>query len=271
MSVALKWLALVAALAYVGVGGLLYFAQRALLFIPERARIPPAEAGLPRAQEVTLDTSDGERVIVWHVPARAGKPVVLYFHGNGGSLPWRADRFRAMTADGVGLAALSYRGYGGSTGSPSERGLLLDAAAAYAFVAGQYGSGRIVLWGESLGTGVAAMIAAAHPVARVVLESPYTAVVDIAASIYWFMPVRWLMKDPFRADRAIAKVTVPVLVLHGEQDEVIPIRFAERLYALIRAPKQFIRLPGAGHNDHDSFGAQDLVRPFIEGRSPGGR
>jgi len=263
LAAAVKWLLLLAALGYAGVGASLYLGQRWLLFVPERMRISPADAGLPQAREILLDTADGERVIAWHVPAQAGKPVILYFHGNGGSLSWRAERFRSMTTDGTGLVALSYRGYGGSTGSPSERGLMRDATAAYAFTASRYPVDRIVLWGESLGTGVAIAAAAAHPVARVLLESPYTAVVDVAASMYWFMPVRWLMKDPFRADLSVAKLTVPVLVLHGEKDRVIPIRFAERLYDMIRAPKQFIRLPAAGHNDHDSFGAQHLVRPFI--------
>ena len=97
-----------------------------------------------------LDTADGERVIVWHVPPREGRPVFLYFHGNGGSLRWRDERFRAVIADGSGLVALSYRGYGGSSGRPTETGLVEDAAAAYAFAVAQYPAERIVLWGESL-------------------------------------------------------------------------------------------------------------------------
>jgi len=112
-------------------------------------------AGLPEAQEVALDTKDGERVIVWHVPPRGEKPVVLYFQGNGGALRNRADRFGALIADGNGLIALSYRGYGGSTGRPTEAGLIADAEAAYAFAAEHYPAERIVLWGESLGSGVA--------------------------------------------------------------------------------------------------------------------
>jgi len=125
----LEWL-IVAAAAFGGLVALMYVAQRSLMYFPERLHTPPAMAGLPEAQEVALDTEDGERVIVWHLPPRGEKPVVLYFHGNGGALRNRVDRFRALIADGNGLVALSYRGYGGSTGSPTETGLIDDAEAA---------------------------------------------------------------------------------------------------------------------------------------------
>jgi fermentation-respiration switch protein FrsA (DUF1100 family) len=260
----LKWL-LVPLCFYAGVLALMYVMQRSLQYFPETARTPPAQAGLPQAEELTLDTADGERVIAWHVPASERRPVVLYFHGNGGSLRMRADRFRALSADGTGLVALSYRGYAGSTGSPTEAGLIADAEAAYRFARERYGADRIVLWGESLGTGVAVAIAAKHPVARVLLQSPFTSAADVGAAAYPFLPVHWLMKDPFYSDRRIGDVTAPVLVLHGAMDRVVPIASGERLYAMIRAPKRFARIERAGHNDHDAFGEMELVRGFISG------
>jgi fermentation-respiration switch protein FrsA (DUF1100 family) len=262
----LKWILTFALAGYLGLVALLYLAQRSLLYFPDTRRTPPAEAGLPQAEEVSLQSADGVRVNAWHVPLREGSPVVLYFQGNGGGLNLRAERFKKLTADGTGLVALNYRGYGGSEGSPSEAGIILDAMAAYDFAAGRYGADRIVLWGESLGTGVAVALAASRPVARVVLESPYSSIADVAASVYWFVPVRLLLKDTFRSDERIAKVTAPVLVVHGERDNIVRIGFGERLYELIRAPKQFIRLPNAGHNDHDSHGTQELVKPFLQGR-----
>ena len=111
----LKWL-IGALVAFGGFVALMYVAQRSLMYFPDRERISPTDAGLRDAQEVVLDTADGEKVVAWHVPPRGNKPVVLYFHGNGGALALRADRFRALTGDGTGLVALSYRGYGGSTG-----------------------------------------------------------------------------------------------------------------------------------------------------------
>ena len=151
----LKWFVIFTLLGYGAFVALLYVAQRSLQYFPERFRTAPAAAGLPEAEEVVLDTADGERVIVWHVPPRGDKPVVLYFHGNGGSLRGRVDRFRDLTADGSGLVALSYRGYGGSSGAPSEAGLVNDGLVAYAFARARYPAERIVLWGESLGSGVA--------------------------------------------------------------------------------------------------------------------
>src|SRR2546421_473096 len=169
-----KWIFIAAGAGYLGLGALMYFAQRSLMYFPERARTAPAAAGFPQAEEITLDTADGERVIAWHVPPRGDKPVALYFHGNGGALQHRVDRFQRIVAQGVGLLALSYRGYGGSTGKPTEDGLIADARSAYAFVASRYPASRIVLWGESLGSGVAIALAAEAPVGRLILDAPFT-------------------------------------------------------------------------------------------------
>src|SRR6266511_2930311 len=186
------WLVIFTLLGIGAFVGLLYVAQRALQYFPERIRTAPAVAGLPEAEEVVLDTADGERVIAWHVPPRGDKPVVLYFHGNGGSLRGRVDRFRDLTADGSGLVALSYRGYGGSSGAPSEAGLVSDALAAYAFTTARYPAEHIVLWGESLGSGVAIALAAEMPVGYLILQSPFTSAVDVGLQRYWFVPVRLL-------------------------------------------------------------------------------
>ena len=248
---------------YCGLLLLVYLGQRALQYFPERARTPPAAAGLPEAEEVVLDASDGERVIVWHIPPRGEKPVVLYFHGNGGSLRFRVDRFRALAADGTGLIALSYRGYGGSSGRPTEKGLIDDALAAYAFAAARYPASRLALWGESLGTGVAVALAAQKPVGRIVLESPFTSIADIAAQIYWFFPVRLLIKDSFRSDLLIGTVTAPFLILHGDKDSIVPIALGDQLYKLITAPKRFVRFPGAGHNELAAYGALEAAKQFL--------
>lgn len=259
----LKWLALIGIGGYLCVVTLLYVAQRSLLYIPDPVRRPPSSAGVPQAEEVLLPTPDGEQLVAWHAPPRVDQPIVLYLQGNGGGLDLRAHRFARLVQDGIGVLALNYRGFGGSTGRPTEEGLTRDAEAAFAFVHARYAAERIILWGESLGTGLAVAIAARHPVARVVLESPYTSVADVAASIYFFAPVRWLLKDQFHADARAAEVRAPVLVVHGGNDVTIPIAFGQRLYSLIRAPKQFLTLPHAGHNDHDEFGALEKVLTFI--------
>ena len=258
----IKW-GLVALLAFGGLVAVMYLLQRKLMYFPDAERAAPATVGLPTAEEVTLDTADGERVIAWYVPPRANNAVVIYFHGNAGSLAWRNERFQRITADGTGLVALSYRGYGGSSGTPTENGLLADADAAYAFAIARYPAERIVLWGESLGSGVAVALAAKRKVGRILLESPFTSAADIGASVYWYVPVRFLMKDQFRSDERIRHVTAPVLILHGTDDRVVPIAFGERLYALANEPKRLVRIPGGGHVNLDGFGAQDITRQFV--------
>ncbi|MCC7348679.1 MAG: alpha/beta hydrolase [Variibacter sp.] len=258
----LKWTAIILLAGYLVVGAAMYVFQRSLMYFPETARTPPAAAGLA-ADEILLRTHDGETLVAWHRPPADGKPVIVYFHGNAGSLRLRAERFGKLTANGTGLLALSYRGYGGSTGRPSEAGLLADAEAAYAFAAARYPAERIVPFGESLGTGVAIALAAEHPVGKLILDAPFTAAVDLAAAVYPYLPVRLLMKDQFLSRERIGQVRAPVLILHGELDRVIPIRFAERLYDLVQSPKRFVRFPRGTHVDLDSQGAQEAIRAFL--------
>jgi fermentation-respiration switch protein FrsA (DUF1100 family) len=258
----LRWLIIIA-VGYGGLVTLMYVFQRAMMYFPDPARTPPAAAGLPQAEEVVLTASDGEKLIAWHVAPRGNKPAVLYFHGNGGALNLRAARFRQVTADGTGLVALSYRGYGGSTGRPSEQGLIRDAQTAYEFATARYQPKRVVLWGESLGTAVAVALAATHEVGGLILEAPFTSAADVGAAAYPFVPVRWLIKDSFRSDLRIAKVKAPILVMHGLRDRVVPIRFGERLFKLANEPKRMVRLADGGHDDLDGYGAFDAVRDFL--------
>lgn len=260
----LKWLIGLAAVGYLGGLVVLFVAQRSMLFpIPPAARAAPVDAGFPEAQEHVLTTADGENVIVWHVPSKPGHAVILYFPGNGDFLAGRVSRFKAMTSDGTGLVALSYRGYAGSSGQPSEHGLLQDAAAAYVFTSARYEAERIVVWGFSLGTGVAVALAAEHPVGKLILEAPYTATVDVAASMLRMVPVSLLMRDQFHSDQRIARVSAPLLIMHGERDPAIPIGFGERLFALAHPPKQFVRFPEGGHDNLDNYGAIETARLFI--------
>lgn len=260
----MKSLILIAIAAYAALCALMYVAQRSLMYFPDRTRTAPSDAGLPEAKEETLSTADGERIVVWHIAPRDEKqPVILYFHGNGGALNLRAERFARLASQGFGVIGVSYRGYGGSTGSPSEDGLIADGRAAYEFAAKFYPASRIVLWGESLGGGVAIALAAEQPVAKIVLESPFTSIADVAAALYWFVPVRWLIKDPFRSDERIGNVTAPILVLHGARDNIVPIQYGERLFAMIKGPKRFVRVPEGGHNDLDRFGVVTTAAEFF--------
>jgi fermentation-respiration switch protein FrsA (DUF1100 family) len=236
------------AVLYLVALAVLYVAQRQLLYFPNSVEVAPGSVGLANAERRHLTTGDGETLLAWYIAPGAGKPLILYFHGNGGGLDLRAERFNAMAGSGVGLLAVEYRGYAGSTGTPSEAGLLADGEATYA-EARRLGfpPARIVLMGESLGSGVAVALAAGHEIAALVLDSPYSSIADVAAAKFWMFPVRALMCDTFRSDVRIASVVAPLLIVQGTKDEVIPIRLAEKLFALARAPKEFIRVEGGGH------------------------
>jgi fermentation-respiration switch protein FrsA (DUF1100 family) len=258
-----RWVLIIGVSGYVLLVAALFFGERAMLYHPIATRISPADAGLPQAEEVVLDTSDGEKLVAWHVPPREGRPVVIYFHGNAEIVAWRAKRHRATIADGTGLIALNFRGYGGSTGTPTEAGLHHDAEAAYAFAVAHYAPARIVLWGHSLGTGIAVKLAATKPVGKLILEAPYSSTADIAASLFPFVPVRWLMRDQLHSDQWIGKVHVPLLIMHGARDDAIDIRLGRRLFGLANEPKRFIAYPQGNHIDLDDYGAGAAARAFI--------
>jgi fermentation-respiration switch protein FrsA (DUF1100 family) len=225
----------------------LFFGQRKLLFRCDAAEVDPAAIGL-KAEIVRLKTEDGESLLAWSIPPVPGRPLILYFHGNAGGLDLRVERFRAIAKAGMGLLAIEYRGYASSTGSPSERGLKLDGEAAYtAAIASGVAPERIVPLGESLGSGVAVALAARHEVGALVLDSPYSSIADVAAATYWFVPVRALLRDPFRNELLIGSVKAPTLVVHGTRDAVVPIRFGEKLFGLANSPKDFWRVDGAAH------------------------
>jgi len=261
----LKLILILGVAGYLAMLGMLYARQRELLYPRDPAKADIATAGLVAAEEAIIATADGERLIAWIVPPRADKPVLLYFHGNAGNLAraGRAGRFRALTEDGTGLFAVSYRGYGGSTGSPSEEGLLQDARAAYGAAAERFGTGRLVGYGESLGTGVVLKLAAEVPLQAVVLEAPYRSTAAVAQAIYPYVPVGLLMKDQFRSEEVIGRVKVPLLVMHGERDRVIPFAQGRALYELANPPKRFLRFPDGGHEDLPQYGSLAEVRRFL--------
>jgi fermentation-respiration switch protein FrsA (DUF1100 family) len=222
--------------------------QRRFMYFPDRCLTHPAETGMSGVEQLRLTADDGERLVAWYFPPRDGYPLILYFHGNGGALVDRIPRFRMFAANGYGLLAVSYRGYGGSTGSPTQPGLIRDGEAAYREARSRgYADDRIVLMGESLGTGVAAALAATGKAAALVLDSPFSSAADAAAAHFPVLPVRWFMFDQFRSDLAIRDVHIPVLIVHGDKDSVIPIRLAKRLFERANEPKAFITVAGGRH------------------------
>ena len=143
--------------------------------------------------------------------------------------------------------------------------MIADGEAAYAFAAARYPGKQIVLWGELLGSGVAVAVAAEKPVGRVILEAPFTSAVAVAGLRYWYLPVRLLMKDQYRSDERIEKITAPVLILHGAHDHVVPFAMGERLFEETKAPKHIVKFLDGDHEDLDARGALHAVARFLAG------
>lgn len=223
-----------AVLTYAGICAAMYALQFSLQYHPDPRPMDPAIASLPDARAQTLTAADGTRIVAWWQPPRDGAaPVYLYLHGNGANLMARGGRLRQLADGGAGFLAVSWRGYGGSEGRPREQGLLDDARSAYRWLAGRAAPERIVFFGESLGTTVAVMLAAEVSVAALVLDSSFLSALDVAQSAYPLLPVRWLMRDPFRADLAAPALQRPVLQVHCRDDPVTPIASAQALNTLL--------------------------------------
>jgi fermentation-respiration switch protein FrsA (DUF1100 family) len=211
-----------------------------------------------------LQTPDGARLIAWYAPPAAGKPTLLYFHGNAGGLSDRADRIKRFAGAGYGVFMPSYRGYSGSTGTPSELAINADARLAYEHlrklgVAEQ----AIVLYGESLGSGVAVRLASEQPVGAVILDAPYTSLPDVGKLFYPVMPVQTFMVDRFDSKKHISAVRAPILILHGTNDQVVPFTLGKALFEAAPQPKEMVVLQGAGHSDIYAFGAFSRLDEFL--------
>ena len=244
----LRTVILLAIAVYALIALFMFLQQRNLQYHPSNKGHTPSGLGLAGVSEETIETPDGEKIAAWHLPAENGSPTILFFHGNAGEIGDRADRLGYYREQGFGALFVSYRGFGASTGSISEQGFITDAIAAHDWLTRQEISPeQILLVGESLGTGVAVQLAAQRKVAAMALEAPYTSVADVAAAIYWWLPVRLLLKDTFHSRDHIGQVRVPVLIQHGEADGIIPVAHGRRLFDMANEPKELVILPGAGH------------------------
>jgi fermentation-respiration switch protein FrsA (DUF1100 family) len=232
----------------------MYFAQRRFIYFPEPARTSPQAAGLPDVAERIIATPDGEKLIAWYGKAKPGQPTLLYFHGNGGALEFRSASIRRYLDHGRGMFMMSYRGYSGSTGSPSEAANVADAKLAYdALVQEGVRPEDIILYGESLGSGVAIQVAAEKKVRGIVLDSPFTSIAELAAQIYPWLPINLLLKDRYDSIIHIRDVHVPVFIIHGEADDVVPVEMGRRLFAAANEPKEIVTIPSLGHAVHDEM------------------
>ena len=259
-----------AAVGYATLVGGLYLFQRQLLYLPDRTR--PELVGLDKlgVRETMLSTEDGLSLLSWYLPPRTGQPVIAYLHGNGGHIGYRIQRLLRFARQEFGVLMLEYRGYGSNPGTPSEAGFYADGRAALAFLEREgVAPNRLVLYGESLGSGVAVQLATQHDIAALILEAPPTSVAEVAQHHFPYVPAARMVTDRFDSLSRIGKVRAPILVLHGENDRVVPIRFGRALFNAAPEPKEGWFVPDAGHEDLARYGALDAVVSFIERRLGG--
>ncbi len=228
--------------------------QRHLIYKPDTNIQSPQSYGLQGFEDLRLKVADGTVVQVWHHPAQTGFPTLIYFHGNAGNLGNYVNIFKIYAHAGFGILGLGYRGFGASQGSPAEQGLYQDARAVihYALKDLQIPKDKIILYGKSLGSGVAVQMTIESPMAALVLQSPYTSIAKRGQDRYPLLPVNLLIQDRFDSLSKIQHIHSPLLILHGEQDTIVPVEDGKALFAAAPYPKTVVYFPLKGHNDFDN-------------------
>ncbi|MEM7620257.1 MAG: alpha/beta hydrolase [Pseudomonadota bacterium] len=243
----------------------IYLVQRRLIYIPDTTYLKPAQVGLANIKEITLKTPDNQSLVSWYVKARKGQPTLLYFHGNAGNILNRKERIALYQSHGFGVFILGYRGYGASSGKPTEQHLITDGGIAYEWLIEQgVRAKEVILYGESLGTGVAVQLASQKQVKAVILETPYASLVEIGARQYPFLPVNLLMKDRYESIKFITKINAPLLILHGQRDNLIPVQSAQKLFEAATNPKEMKLYQYGTHTDLYGHGAWQDILSYLE-------
>lgn len=238
---------------YLGFALLVYVLQRQLIYFPEQEFPSPRAAGVPEMEAIQFQTDDRLSLSAWYAPpARPHLPTLLYLHGNAGHIGYRSTLIMAYLHQGYGVLLLTYRGFSGNPGSPSEEGLYKDARAAMQFLHAKGVSDRcIVLFGESLGGAVAIQMATEYDVGALILQAPFTSLGEIGQFHYPFLPVKWLIWDKFDSLAKVSRISAPVMIILGRNDNIIPPSFSQRLFEAIESPKMLHSVPHKGHNDLD--------------------
>ncbi len=242
--------------------GVMWIFQRQFIYLPSQI-VPDVASVLPGAEEVTFSTEDGLTLAAWLVPAAgdANGRTVVVFNGNAGNRADRAPLARALAERGYGVLLVDYRGYGANLGRPTEDGLLADGRAAVAYLETRpdVDTDRLVYFGESLGAAVAIGLAEQRPPAALVLRSPFTSLPDIGSVHYPFLPTSILLWDRYPNLEKIRGIEVPVLVVAGSADSIVPVAQSQRLYEAASHPKEFVTIEGADHNDFELTAGNQLV------------
>jgi fermentation-respiration switch protein FrsA (DUF1100 family) len=246
----------------------LYWNQRHFIYFPSHYSPTPASAGVSEMQVVTLKAEDHLELKAWYrPPVQPQLPTLVYFHGNAGNIGHRGLIIQPFLKEGYGVLLVTYRGYSGNPGQPSEEGFYQDARAAMQFLQQQNISNQsIVLYGESIGSAVAMQIATEYDVGAMILQAPFTSLGDMGQFHYSFFPVKWLLKDQYNSLQKAKQVHAPILVLYGKNDEIVPPRFSVQLFEALPEPKEIQAIPDIGHNDpFDANFTINFIQKHVKG------
>lgn len=230
----------------------LYISQRSFIYKNYKKDLEDAKYYGYEAKTIQITTKDNITITSWYKKAKNNLPTMIYFHGNSGNLSNQVKKLKKFSSLGIGVLAISWRGFGTSSGSPSEKGLYLDGRAAVDYLLSQNISSKdIFLYGISLGTGIAVQIATEYPVMAVILESPYTSMTTLAKKRYPIFPIKSLLKDNFKTIDKISSIKSPLLIFHGYLDKTIPIEHSFKLLKIAKKPKKSFFFKQSHHDDLD--------------------
>ncbi|MGD9639274.1 MAG: alpha/beta hydrolase [Alphaproteobacteria bacterium] len=248
---------------------LVYFIQRFLLYYPDQNSPSPEKLGVNGFQKVVYNTSDNLKLFGWYKTPQKQKngesmPTIIFFHGNADKAAYGAVKLYPLVVRGFGLLLVEYRGYSGNEGKPTEDGLIEDARTALAFLIKQDCKlNDVIIYGHSLGSGVATALAAENNTSALILESPYSSILSVAKDKFWFLPVKLMLKDTYRSDLRIKKVKSPLLIIHGQKDNLISIKEGERLFELANMPKEMVKIPNGQHMNLYELDADKIVISWL--------
>jgi hypothetical protein len=263
----LVWLSVAALAVASGIWYLRYVERRTLFYPTREIEFLPTELGLA-FEDVEFAGPDGIGLHGWFVPAASGGATILYCHGNAGNISHRLERLKFFNQLGCNVFAFDYRGYGRSRGTPNEKGLYADAQAAYDYLLRRkIRSTEIIGYGESLGGAVIINLACTKPLAALILDSTFSCARDMAVQVYPFVPA-WIFASRWNSVRKITSVSIPTLIIHSINDEIVPYAQARKLYAAAPGPKEFLQVRG-GHNSgfyESAASYREKIADFIKRR-----
>jgi len=248
--VSVVWIILAIAGVYILFAGFLFVFQSRYVYFPERVLVAdPRSVGL-HFESISFETKDGVKLSGWFIPRENSRGMVLFFHGNAGNISHRLDSIQMFHRLGLSVFIFDYRGYGQSEGRPTERGTYQDAEAAWQYLVKELkvGPQEIIVFGRSLGGAVASWLAQSQTPGALIVDSTFTSLPDIGATLYPYLPVRLLSRFKYNTTGYLARVDCPVLVVHSRDDEIMPFSHGKRLFEVAKEPKEFLEIAGS-HNE----------------------